>query len=355
MAFSREGVLSIAVFRALKGLGDMLCCVPALRALRGAYPFAEVTLVSHPASGWVAERFPAYVDRFVDFPGWRGLPERAVDELELERFLHWSREEQLDLAIQLHGNGTLSNAIVASFGAKLTAGFVPPGFRPHPEGVFLPYPDDVHEIRRCLRLVREFGAASDDASLEFPVTAADEAEALAVRPMHGKTPYVCIHPGASAPGRRWPAEHFAHVADALRKDGFRVLLTGTPAEAGVVREVARLARADVVNLAGRTTLGGLAAVLTHAEAVVSNDTGVSHLAAALRVPSVVVFPATLAGPAADPVRWAPLDRRLHRVFHECERGTSACAPGITCLPEVAPEQVIDAARDLVARRVPNVA
>jgi ADP-heptose:LPS heptosyltransferase len=123
---------------------------------------------------------------------------------------------------------------------------------------------------------------------------------------------VCIHPGAGQPARRWPAEQFAAVADALAGRGFRVVLTGTADEAGLTQAVAAKSARRPIDMAGRTSLGALGVLLSRARLVVCNDTGVSHLAAALRVPSVVIFTRTfLSGPT--PGRWAPLDRELHRV------------------------------------------
>jgi ADP-heptose:LPS heptosyltransferase len=66
-------------------------------------------------------------------------------------------------------------------------------------------------------------------------------------------------------------------------------------------------QAPAVDLAGRTSLGLLAALVARSALVVCNDTGVSHMAAAARTPSVVI------SPVSDPRRWGPLDRRLHRV------------------------------------------
>jgi ADP-heptose:LPS heptosyltransferase len=120
--------------------------------------------------------------------------------------------------------------------------------------------------------------------------------------------YVCVHPGASVRGRCWSPEKFAVVADALAARGFQVVLTGTAVEAELTQAVRKVMRTSAIDLAGRTSLGALAALLSNASLLVCNDTGVSHLAAALRVKSVVIFS------ASSPQRWAPLDRDRHRIL-----------------------------------------
>jgi ADP-heptose:LPS heptosyltransferase len=124
----------------------------------------------------------------------------------------------------------------------------------------------------------------------------------------GSRDYLCIHGGASVPERRWPLDAFAAVADALTARGFSVVLTGTSGESGLTAAIARSMRAPATDLAGRSPLGTLAALLAGARLLVCNDTGVSHLADALRVPSVVI------STGDNPNRWAPADRRLHRVL-----------------------------------------
>ena len=86
------------------------------------------------------------------------------------------------------------------------------------------------------------------------------------------------------------------------------MLTGTAAEAELTRAVARESEVPLLDLAGRTGLGALAALLQGACLLVSNDTGVSHVAAALRVPSVII------STGDNPERWAPIDVRRHRVL-----------------------------------------
>ena len=98
------------------------------------------------------------------------------------------------------------------------------------------------------------------------------------------------------------------MASGLSARGYTIVLTGTASEADLTRSVARGISARVVDLAGRTNLGTLGALLAGARLLVCNDTGVSHLAAALRVPSVVL------STGDNPRRWAPRDADRHRVL-----------------------------------------
>jgi ADP-heptose:LPS heptosyltransferase len=121
--------------------------------------------------------------------------------------------------------------------------------------------------------------------------------------------YVCIHAGARASDRRWPPERFAAVADVLAASGLQAVLTGTAAEAPLTRAVAAAMRTQPIDLTGKTSLGTLGAVLKNARLLLSNDTGISHVAAALQVPSVIIA-------GFDTSRWAPLNHNRHRVVYD---------------------------------------
>lgn len=307
----------IVVLRALM-LGDLLCAVPALRALRHGYPAAEITLVGLPQMRALAQRLDC-IDRYVDFPGWPGLPETAHDVRALPDFLAQLQAGRHDLALQLHGSGAVTNPLVACFGARHTAGFASGGaWRPEADARwYLPWPDRGHEIDRLLALTDHLGLARQGRQLDFPLRAEDHAELAALWPEAASgRPYVCVHAGAQLPSRRWPVERFAAVADRIAETGRTVVLTGGGPEAPLVDRLAAVMRAPAVNLVGRTSLWALGALIAGAERVVCNDTGVSHIAAALQVPSVVI------SCGADVARWAPLDRTLHTVlWHDM-----ACRP-----------------------------
>ena len=298
---------SVALFRALQ-LGDMLCAVPALRALRAALPRARITLVGLPWAAGFAARFRHYVDDFVAFPGYPGLPEQAPDLRSLPDFLDAMHARRLDLALQMHGDGSRSNGIVALFGARQVAGFCPPGRRDRVPRRFLPYPGDESEAGRLLRLTEFLGAPARGRHLEFPLHDADWAELRAAGvALADGAPYVCLHPGARDVRRRWPPECFAAVGDALQKEfGLRVVLTGCAAEQELTRAVAAAMGTPAIDSASDISIGALAALLARARLLVCNDTGVSHVAAALGLPSVVIFR------ASEPARWAPEDRDRHR-------------------------------------------
>src|SRR5436309_1358263 len=134
----------VAIFRALQ-LGDLLCTVPAMRALRKALPHADVRLIGLPWAATFVERYPNYLDGFIEFPGFPGLPEREPDLTAFPEFVAKAQRADFDLVIQMHGSGNLVNSLCALLGSKMLAGYCLPGeYCPDPER-FIIYPSDRHE------------------------------------------------------------------------------------------------------------------------------------------------------------------------------------------------------------------
>ncbi len=294
--------------RALPGVGDLLCAVPAWRALRAALPDAIIALLGLPDAQTVLARIGSYIDEVIPFTGYPGIAEsRTTDPARIAKALFDVQARRFDLAIQMQGSGLVSNPLTVLLGARATAGFYLPGqYCPDPER-FLPYPADEPEVRRHLRLMTFLGAPSGGEDLEFHTLPEDEAERAGIQEAAGidGAAYACIHPGASIPARRWSSDGFAQVGDALADDGLQVVITGGRQERDITAAVAAAMRAPAVDVGGATSLGGLAALVAGSRITVTNDTGTSHLAAALGVPSVVVFT------TSDPRRWAPLDAERH--------------------------------------------
>ena len=270
----------ILVLRAL-GVGDLATGVPALRALRSAYPDRELALVA-----------PRWLTPLIDLVG-------GVDRLvEADGLGHlaWPGPSP-ELAVNLHGRGPQSHRMLAGTRPRRLLAFAN-AEAGHHDG-----PDwraDEHEVDRWCRLLAWYGIPADRTDLALR------------RPEPGRLPVgvSIVHPGAKATQRRWPPARFAEVAGALTARGHRVVVTGNPGERRIAEEVVRRAGlpADAL-LAGETDLGELAALVAHARLVISGDTGIGHLATAYGTPSVLLF-----GPV-PPAQWGPPpDRPWHQAL-----------------------------------------
>ncbi len=176
------------------------------------------------------------------------------------------------------------------------------GFGPCRENLILLFPDWVpeteptqhvrQEVERQLDLVAAVGRRPDDLRLSFRVIDADRASLAAKMRAAGvdpSLPRIVVHPGASAPSRRWPATQYAcAVRELARRQHRALVLTGDTSEAALVTQVAAQAGApaQVHDLSGRLALGEFGALLEGADLLVSNNTGPVHVAAALGTPVV---------------------------------------------------------------------
>ncbi|MFC0528960.1 glycosyltransferase family 9 protein [Phytohabitans kaempferiae] len=281
-----DDVERIAVLRA-NALGDLMFALPALDALRAAYPSAEIVLLGGPLHAELLTSRPGPVDGVAIVPPVEGLRPPAPGErpVPVEDFLADPRIPPVDLALQLHGGGRTSNRVVKALGARVTAGLRAPGSPPLDRSV--PYVFYQPEVARYLEVVALVGATPVTVVPHLAVTAADIAEARRVAGPPARR-RVVIHPGATDTRRRWSAERFGLVALDLLTHGYEVVVTGTPGERPVVERVAAVDR-RVRPLVGQLSLGGLVGLIAGSAAVVANDTGPLHVAAAVGTPSVGIY------------------------------------------------------------------
>jgi lipopolysaccharide heptosyltransferase II len=206
-----------------------------------------------------------------------------------------------------------------------------------------------HEVRRQLDLVAAVGCTTTDERLGVRVPHACRVRGrslLAALGAEPDRPRVVVHPGASAASRRYPPELYAYVCRRLvRDEGCQVLLTGGESERDLVAEIGRLMEAPSVSLAGRLSLGELAALLELAAVVVTNNTGPAHLAAAVGTPVVDLY--ALTNPQHAP--WGVPSRVLSYDVPCKFCFKSVCPEGHgDCLRRVPPSAVVDATRELLA-------
>lgn len=303
-------ISKIAIFRALY-LGDMLCIIPTVRSIRAAFPNSQIYLVGLPWQREFANRFTRYFDHFIEFPGWPGLPEQAPDRDKILAFLLDIARYNFDLILQMQGNGETTNCLCMLWNGKQVCGLRKPGEYAPVDELFPVSVDGEHEVLRFFKILDALGIKSHGTHLEFPITAKEWTDTQSMLEGVGlrAQQYVCLHPGARDKRRRWSVDHFAVIANKLAAHGHRVVLTGSILEKEILQDVQNKSSASLFNIVeafGHVSAGELAAIIAGARLLVSNDTGVSHIASALQTPSVIIF-----SRFSDINRWRPLDETKH--------------------------------------------
>lgn len=278
----------IAVVR-VNGLGDYLFIVPALYALRAAYPDAEIVLLG---KRWHAEFLAGRagpVNRVIVVPPIGGVGEQpgiAKDADEIEQFFKRMQREQFDLAIQLHGGGRYSNPFTLRLGAKTTLGLRTPDAMSL--DLCVPYAFYQTEVLRHLEVVSLVGASLVTVEPTITVMPRDIEESYRIFPLEDPL-LVAIHPGATDPRRYWPTTRFAVVGDALAAAGASVVVIGTADEGYLARSIIATMKYQAHDLSGKLSINGLTGLLSRCTLVVANDSGPRHLAEAVGTATVSIY------------------------------------------------------------------
>ncbi|HET8600394.1 MAG TPA: glycosyltransferase family 9 protein [Segeticoccus sp.] len=301
------GVHRIVALRA-NGIGDFVVAVPALAALRCAYPAAELTIIGNE---WLPEFLhdrPGPWDRVLvapHAPGLRDLPPDAEDGEDVAPFVEAERARSPELAVQLHGGGGTSNPFLLRLGATVTIGARAPGAPALDRTTG--YAGHRNEVLRWLEVVGLVGATVSGVEALEPrigVTPTDLAESDGLRP---GGPFAALAVGARDPRRRWSPRRFAAVADHLAACGLPSVLVGGEQDRETAARVDGLSAAPCVDLTGKLSLGGTLGLLHRARLFVGNDSGPRHLAVAAGTPTVGIFwvdNALTFGPLVGPHRIA---------------------------------------------------
>jgi ADP-heptose:LPS heptosyltransferase len=314
------------------GLGDLIFAIPAMAALKAAYPGSTITLLGTPIHKALLGALKSPVDEVVVLPFAEGVRPGEEDTAELDRFFADMRGRSFDLAVQLHGGGRYSNPFLLRLGARHTVGTRTADAASLERTI--PYLYYQHEPLRALEVAGFAGAFPVD--LEARLAPAAGLATHKAGDGGGDRPLVVIHPGATDPRRRWPAEKFAELAAACAADGSQVVIIGDSSEQDLAEGIAaRAGSAAVHSVAGALDMAGLVALLAESDVVVANDSGPRHLAQALGVPTVGVFW------AGNVINAGALGRSLHRVHASWVTACPTCGIDVTQVGWTAPRCVHD--------------
>jgi heptosyltransferase II len=305
----------------LNWLGDIVLALPALHALRRAYPAAALTVL---VKRDLAPLFDGFVSAdsteasFAVLPyalssGWRGYTDRLAIVSEL-------RARHFDLAVVLPKSfdAALWPAL-AGIPRRVGWNTQGRGFLLTDRAAFSRVAGG-HQVHAYLQLLRDtLGIEGSPEDHAIPVAARHLAAVrtwLASRRRQGEGPLVALAVAAAyGPAKEWPAERFAALIDVLAERGSECVLVGASSERARCEQVAAASRNGALVAAGEMHLGETVALLSICDAFAGNDSGAMHLAGALGVPTVGLFGST------DPARTGPLGARTRTIYHRIE-----CSP-----------------------------
>ena len=297
----------------LSNAGDAVLMSPVIERLHRAYPKAQMTLVIGERAQPLFARDP-----------------RLVRVLVMEEFSGWvGRLKLINLVWSLQPNVLVD----------LRQTLLPVVWRPwRLWRYFWPMSAALHmrdrHARRLTTQAPKLKAAAEPLNGPpiwiGPEASESIAQLLKRLPLQAGRRIVVLCPGARSHIKRWAAERFATLADRLISEAqVEVVLTGSPEEAPIVRDVMDAMSQRAHSLAGRTTLTQLAALMQQATAVVTNDSASLHLACAVGTPVVAIFGPTDSrkygptGPRDRVIRrrlfCSPCEQALCRFNHECMR------------------------------------
>jgi len=340
----------------LDSMGDVVMTGPAIRAIAAlpqTVPRRRVTLLTSPAGAAVAAMLPALNDTIAYRAPW--MPGGDVDPGSDLRLIDRLATRSFDAAViftTVNQSALPAATICRLAGIPLRAAHS----RENPYGIvtdWLPDPrergEHMHEVLRQLALATALGGQVDDDRLALAPPPGSLDVALEVLERAGVDQHescLVFHPGAGAASRRYDPASFAAAADVLAGEGWRILVTGGAGDRAEVRAMLEAMRRPAVDLCGLLALPVLVAVLSHAETVVTNNTGPAHLAAAVMTPVVDLYALT----NLEHTPWRVPSRVL---FHDvpCSGCLSSICLTVThdCLGKVPPAAVVDAVHELTAR------
>lgn len=268
-------------------LGDIVLALPALHALHAHFKQAHITWLVRPEFAPLLHNHPE-LNEVMLFDR-----KNLKTPKQITALIHELRSGRFDLVFDFQG--LFRSAFLAKVsGSPLRYGLAnarecAPWFYTHR---VKPDTDNLHLVDVYLKMVHQAGTAKAPAQFILPDTDADKHDVFGLLKEKAIDPaaYTVFIPGSAHDTKCWPHERFAQLAERLCHDySLPVVAIGTQSEARAIDQIVGASQTPIINLAGKTNLKTLCALLRHAKLVISNDTGPGHIASGLGVPLVMLF------------------------------------------------------------------
>lgn len=325
-------------------IGDCMLITPAIALLRKKYPSAKITVLGKPYTKDIFLNNP-HVDFFID--DW--FSEKRVKSIgDFWKYVQFIKKQKYDCSIHFYNE--LPYAALAFFaGIKNRIGdtskpLLTPFYNKRSNQKWNCLP--LHEVEHNILLLKPFGIelTENPPPLQIKVPQ-DEAARLRFGDF-----VVGIHIGTGSGNKAWLPERYAKVIDHLsERIGAKVVLTGSSKELHAAKAMIRLCKNKPIDLVAKTTVPELIAAISNFSIFISVDTGPLHIAAALKIPTVAIFPTKFVKPS----EWGPwqTENVIVRKAIKCSQKClpKAC-PFDDCLKEITDIDVIEAVKTLIEKR-----
>jgi heptosyltransferase-2 len=329
-------------------IGDVVFTSPLVHAIKTTYPETSLTLLVRPSSAEVAECIPG-VDRVLTFDK-RGEESGPLGTWRAAKRI---RREKYDLLISPHRSARTATLAWLT-GIPLRVGYKNGLGRMAYHVAVPPDAEEVCSLTQDFGLLKKIGIepAGTRLRLKGPEGKWPYIEEYFGRhglTMQSKLVALCI--GAYWPTKRWPHVYFASLGESLKERGYEPVLFGGPNERSIATQIEEALKVPLVSCVGNT-LAESAALLEKCEMAVGGDSGLTHMARALGVPTVLIY--------------GPTDPRMHTFGEKtkvltakvkcrpCSRhGQRKCSERHhDCMRMVSPENVLDALKEITTLQTP---
>ena len=275
-----------------KYLGDLIVCTPALRALRKSFPDASISILVREEYKTVLAGNPN-IDEILSFDfSWKKITGVARLKAEFD-FVKFFREKKFDAVISLQSGDRytewsfLSGASIRVAPKKQSMSFL------LTEKVEV-YEDTISYLDYYLKIVGAFGASEDGKETEFYLDSKFSAwysEFNSKNEIFGNDILVGIHPGASEPSKMWHFEKYIMLIDRFfSNDKIKIIMFAGPAEKMIMKSYSNYFGKRVIFADTSEDIQQLAWLISECRLFIANDSGARHIAAALNIPTITLFP-----------------------------------------------------------------
>ena len=314
-------------------IGDLILSLPAVSALRKGYPDAHIAVLVQPFAQDILYKNEDLDEIILD-------EGQNIFELIVE-----IRKKGFDLAVVLYPswrNGWL--CALSRIPIRVGTGFKPVGLLFN-QRVYV-HRRECHERDWCLHIAEKACQNTEDRiqkteKKEISLWIKEEDRLYAKHKLKNLagSPIIGIHPGSLGSALNWPESHYARLIELLK--GRNVVITGTKKEEALITRILARAKANPLNLSGKTSLSQLIALFSLYDLFIGPSTGPMHIASALGKPVIALFSPIK---PQSPVKWGPLGEVHAVLMPEVKCGYRKCSPSCklyNCMDHITPEQVLE--------------